>query len=346
MRVLIMRFSALGDIALTVPVVEELKKQNPELELYFLSRPWLKPLFQPLDINFIGVDIDQEFDGLPGLAKLSKKIRREIKPDVVIDLHNVLRTKILSLFWKAHAIPVFTIDKGRKDKKLLTQKENKVLKPLKHSTERYTETLQKAGFKMNFKPSFFKGLKYQSEKAKELIESIQKQDKPIGIAPFAQHEGKMWPMGKMLELVKQLEGKGFSIYLFGGKSEKTKLQELCIGNNVVNLAGQFDLSTELHLISHLRLMVSMDSSNMHLATLAGIPVVSIWGATHPYAGFAPLGNNQERIVQIDTNRLNCRPCSVFGNKACFRGDYACLNWINVSDVMNKIDQVMDQQLHP
>ncbi len=344
MRVLIMRFSALGDVALTIPVIEELQKQHPQLELHFLSRSWLGPLFRPLDINFIGVDIDEEFKGFSGLFKLSQKIKRELKPDLVIDLHNVLRTKILSFFWKAGSIPVFTLDKGRAEKKLLTRKENKILKPLKHSAERYAETFQKAGFDLHFEPSFVQGLNYASNKAEGLIDRIKAHKKTIGIAPFAQHQGKTWPVDKMQELLEQLIAKGYSVYLFGGKSEKEYLQKLSSDQEVVNLAGEFDLATELSLISHLQLMVSMDSSNMHLATLAGIPVVSVWGATHPYAGFAPLGNNQDLVVQIPTDKLNCRPCSVFGNKVCFRGDYACLNWINVSDVMEKIDKVMDEQL--
>ncbi len=344
MRVLVMRFSALGDIALTIPVIKELKEQHPGLELYFLSRPRMASLFQPLEVNFMGVDIDQKHKSLIGLFKLSKEIARKIDPHLIIDLHNVLRTKILSFFWKARFIPVFTIDKGWGEKRQLTRAKNKIFKPLKHTTQRYLETFKKAGLGFNFDLESFSGLEYRNEKAENLISHIKSQKRTIGIAPFAQYKEKIWPLEKMKGLVKQLSDKDFSIYLFGSKAERGDLQELIIENKgIQNLAGRFDLATELHLISHLKMMLSMDSFNVHLAALTGIPVVSIWGATHSYAGFAPLGNNENFAVQIPTDKLTCRPCSVFGNKHCFRGDHACLNWIKASDVMDKINQVMDKQ---
>ena len=86
-------------------------------------------------------------------------------------------------------------------------------------------------------------------------------------------------------------------------------------------------------MSHLDVMISMDSSNMHLASLTDTPVVSIWGATHPFAGFLGWNQKAEDCVQLD---LPCRPCSVYGNKPCFRGDYACLNGISSEEILNKL----------
>jgi len=342
MRVLVMRFSALGDVALTVPVIEELKKQQPELEIYYLSRPWLKPLFKPLDIEFIGADIDKQYTGFFGLFKLAQKIIREVKPNLVIDLHYVLRTRILSLFFRLKSIKVSTIDKGRQEKKILTRAKNKVIKPLKHTTERYAEAFQKAGVQLEFAPSAFEGLKYQGNDISETIDQIKSNPKSIGIAPFAKHKAKMWPLQKTEELIKELVEKGISVYLFGGLSEKKALQTLAEIDGAHSLAARFDLSSELNLLSHLKLMVSMDSSNMHLAALAGIPVISIWGATHPYAGFAPLGNNEEHIIQVPTDELSCRPCSVFGNKPCIRTEepYACLKRIKVSEIVDRIEKML------
>jgi len=85
-------------------------------------------------------------------------------------------------------------------------------------------------------------------------------------------------------------------------------------------------------------MISMDSANMHLASLFGVPVVSVWGATHPFAGFMGFGQSPDRAVQIDD--LECRPCSVFGNKPCFRGDHACMEWITPERVLEKVGQVL------
>jgi ADP-heptose:LPS heptosyltransferase len=86
-------------------------------------------------------------------------------------------------------------------------------------------------------------------------------------------------------------------------------------------------------MSHLDLMLSMDSANMHLASLTGVPVISIWGATHPYAGFMGYGQNPDNAIQTS---LPCRPCSIYGNKPCMSKDYACLNDIRPETVLEKI----------
>ena len=100
-----------------------------------------------------------------------------------------------------------------------------------------------------------------------------------------------------------------------------------------NVAGKISFKEELQLISQLTLMVSMDSANMHLASIYGVPVVSIWGATHPFAGFYGWRQDVNNIVQAD---LFCRPCSVFGNKPCYRGDHACMQMISTDMVKQKI----------
>ena len=94
---------------------------------------------------------------------------------------------------------------------------------------------------------------------------------------------------------------------------------------------------ELTFMSTLDIMISMDSANMHLASLVGIPVVSIWGATHPYAGFMGWGQSIDNAIQID---LPCRPCSIYGNKPCMRGDYACLKNISPEQIVEKVEAVI------
>ncbi len=134
---------------------------------------------------------------------------------------------------------------------------------------------------------------------------------------------------------KQLS-KNHPIYLFGGGKKEVEIlskweQEI---ENVTSLAGKLSLKEELQKISELELMISMDSANMHLASLVGTRVVSVWGATHYFAGFLGYGQSENDIVEI--KNLECRPCSVFGNKPCFRGDYACLNQIEISQILKKI----------
>ena len=299
-----------------VPVLKEFLSQNPDTEIVFVSRKNFADLFDGVErLTFRGVNLDN-YKGVFGLRKLALELKKEFQPDFVADLHNVLRTKILSFFFKKTA----TLDKGRTEKKQLTQKENKIKKPLKPTTERYADIFRKLGFKLK--------LSHQLPE-----NTLQKSG--IGFAPFAQHEGKMLPIEKSLELVKVLSQKN-QVYLFGGGKKEVEIlskweQEL---DNVTSLAGKLSLTQELQKMAELETMISMDSANMHLASLVGTRVISVWGATHYFAGFLGYGQSENDIVEI--KNLECRPCSVFGNKPCYRGDYACLNKIEISEILKKI----------
>ena len=316
-KILAYRFSAFGDVAMIVPVLKEFLAQNPDTEIVFVSRKNFADLFDGVErLTFRGVNLD-DYKGFFGLRKLALELKKEFQPDFVADLHNVLRTKILSFFFKKTA----TLDKGRTEKKQLTRKENKIKKPLKPTTERYADVFRKLGFTLKL--------------SHQLMPKSQ-QKSGIGFAPFAQHEGKMLPIEKSLELVKILSQKNEVLLFGGGKKEVEVLskweQEL---DNVTSLAGKLSLKEELKKISELEVMISMDSANMHLASLVGTRVVSVWGATHYFAGFLGYGQSENDIVEI--KNLECRPCSVFGNKPCYRGDYACLNQIEISEILKKIE---------
>ena len=316
-KILAYRFSAFGDVAMIVPVLKEFLAQNPDTEIVFVSRKNFADLFDGVErLTFRGVNLD-DYKGFFGLRKLALELKKEFQPDFVADLHNVLRSKILTFFFKKTA----TLDKGRTEKKQLTRKENKIKKPLKPTTERYADVFRKLGYTLKLSHQLFPKSQHKSG---------------IGFAPFAQHEGKMLPIEKFLELVKVLSQKN-QVYLFGGGKKEVEVlskweQEL---DNVTSLAGKLSLKEELKKISELEVMISMDSANMHLASLVGTRVVSVWGATHYFAGFLGYGQSENDIVEI--KNLECRPCSVFGNKPCYRGDYACLNQIEISEILKKIE---------
>lgn len=336
MRVLIVRFSALGDITLSLPILQQLNEQYPNLELFYLSKPFAKSLVSSCDVKFVDIDLKSKHKGIFGLFKLSRKIKKEINPDLVIDLHQVLRSKILNFFFGLSAIKVFSINKGRAEKKALTRRGNKIRKTLKHSSLRYADVFQEAGYPINFKTETFQGLKLNSRSDLEC--GIKDDDINVGIAPMAQHKGKSWPLRSMKILIQKLIKDGRQVYLFGGTADFEALNRLSsISDQVVNLVGKGNLLEELNFMKKLHVFVAMDSSNMHMASMVNIPVVSIWGATHSDAGFGPLGENHELKVEIEPEQLECRPCSVFGNKECFRGDYACLEEISPNRVMEKIN---------
>lgn len=345
MHLLVSRFSAIGDVALTVPVLQAMRNQYPDVELSVVSRGMFASLFEPLGVNFIAADLKGMHKGLPGLNRLFRQLKKELNPDKIIDLHSVLRSHILDTQFSAAGVPVYKIDKGRPEKKELTRQKNKQRRQLLHSTGRYAEVFAKAGFPLKFDPEHPPLPQYQSAAAEKVWHETTDDKPAIGIAPLAAFPGKTWNATKMRELMEQLTADGFELLLFGGPEDVTNLRKLSSGLESCHImAGRLKLGEEVALMKNLKMMISMDSSNLHLATLAGIPVVSIWGATHRFAGFGPLGENEKFIAEISTDELSCRPCSVFGSKPCFREDYACMNWLKPEDVMEKVRLVISSKI--
>lgn len=319
-KILAYRFSAFGDVAMVVPVLKEFLEQNPQVEITFVSRKNFADLFDGIErLSFRGIDLD-DYKGVFRLRKLATELDEEYHPHFVADLHDIIRSKILTVLFKLRRKKTATIDKGRKEKKELTQKENKIKIPLKSTPERYADVFRELGFKITLSHKIYP-------------KNIKKSG--IGFAPFAQHEGKMLPLEKSYELLKKMAQKNH-IYLFGGGKKEVEVlskweKEV---ENVTSVAGKLSLKEELQKISELELMISMDSANMHLASIVGTRTISIWGATHYFAGFLGYGQSKKDIVEIAD--LECRPCSVFGDKPCYRGDYACLNRIDISEILKKI----------
>lgn len=340
-RVVILRFSALGDIALLVPVVQALQQAHPQLSITVVSRPFAAALFSPLAVHFYPVQL-QNYSGLQGLWRLSKELKYNIDPDVILDMHNVLRTKVIRQYFSLKGRRVAVIDKGRAEKKQLTRKNNKRLKPLRHSAERYAEVCVRGGFPLQFDPQDVPVLHFSSPRAQALF-AEKCGSCNVGIAPLAKHRAKEWPREKWQQLMQHPDNKHIHWWLLGAPDEVDALQELlrlsqCSGTV---LAGTLKLNEEIALMQQLDAVIALDSSNMHLATLAAVPVISIWGATHPYLGFRPLGaQNQQYIVQMTPDELSCRPCSTFGQKPCWRGDYACLQNLPEERVQKTLSTVL------
>lgn len=342
MRILALRLSALGDVSMTVPVLTSLAEQYPEIEITVLSKSFMQPLFakMPSNVVFRGVDVNR-YKGLGGLFQLYRKLKREGGYDAVADLHDVLRSKILRTLFLFSGAKVAHIKKGRKEKKALVRFRHKVLKQLPSSFTRYEEVFAELGYPVNteFHSIFKKGKGDVS--LFQAIAGIPDGKQWIGIAPFAAHKGKMLPETTIASLIQELATHdNWKIFLFGGGKTERRLLEHWASDypNVQSLAGRLNLYEELALISHLNVMVSMDSANMHLASLTGTPVISVWGATHPFAGFMGWGQTTDKAIQTE---LSCRPCSIFGNKPCFRKDYACLTGIKVKDIVNKIKNTIE-----
>ncbi|CAA7386389.1 glycosyltransferase family 9 protein [Chryseobacterium fistulae] len=319
-RILVYRFSAFGDVAMTAPVFRELLEQNPNVEIVMVSRKNFKGLFANIpNLIFKGIDLD-DYKGFLGLRRLSNDLIIEFQPDFIANLHDVIRTKIIDKIYRRKGLKVFKIKKGKEEKEKLIDIWNLDKVQLRRTVERYADVFREMGFKVE--------LSHQ-------LRSLSQKKTGIGFAPFAQHKGKMLPLEKSYELARLL-AKKHQVYFFGGGSKETETLEKWEKEipNTKSLSGKLSLEEELDKISQLELMISMDSANMHLASLMGTRCISIWGATHPYAGFLGFGQSPDDVVQVKD--LTCRPCSVFGDKECYRGDWACLEELDIQKIVGKV----------
>jgi len=333
-HILVTRFSSMGDVAMTVPVVKALLDQNPGLSITFVSRPVFAEFFAGIPrLDFFGANLNTNYKGFGGILNLYADLKKHRTYTAVADLHDNLRTKILRNLFRLSGRQVKNIDKGRAEKKALTRFPNKLLKPLKRTAERYADVFRELGFNLELD---YQLVKEPSALTDEIIAVTGEKTKPwIGITPFAQYKGKTFPVEKMEEVIRLLGDHDVKVILFGGTlmDEEVCQQWELKFNHVVSVVRKLTMQQELVLISQLNVMLSMDSAGMHLASLRGTPAVSVWGATHHYAGFLGYGQSENDIV---ADNIECRPCSVYGNKPCFRKDYACLYNISPQTVVNSL----------
>jgi ADP-heptose:LPS heptosyltransferase len=339
MRLLVIRTSAMGDVALTTPVLIGMRKQYPDIEIVLLTRPAFKPFFTSIDrLSFFFPDLKKRHKGFPGLIRLYKDIIKQAKVDYVIDLHDVLRSKILRSLFSLSGVPVSVINKGRSEKKSLINSGIKVR--LKHSVERYCDVFASAGFPVI--PSKEVWIVPSPDALiKAASMTVPDGRLNIGVAPYAKHKLKMWPEESMISLLGLIAEKHkCRFWLFGGSEDAEKIiafQTRVPGS--VNLVGKLSLDEELALMSRLDIMLAMDSSNMHMAALVGTKVISIWGGTDPLSGFSAWMQPDNFSIRIPVGELTCRPCTIYGKGECKRGDFACMNWLTPATVFEKIEKM-------
>lgn len=342
-HLLLLRFSAMGDVALLAPVVQAFTSRYPNVRITVVTRPKFAVFFAQFpNVHVVGADVNGRHKGLAGLFRLFQELRKIPPFDLLVDANENLRSAVLKRLFRMAGVSSVTLDKGRADKKALVRKDDKVRSPLPHSMERYARLFGTAGFAIQ-PPESFSFAPTPAAEA-ELATFLRRQrlttDEPwLGIAPFAQHVQKVWPFERFGPLLEQLYAdQPVRIFLFGGGSGEIAQLETLRKRfpQAILVAGQLSLAADLALIRRLAGMLCMDSGNMHLAALSSVPVVSIWGATHTDAGFGPWGQGDDAIVQVPTDVLTCRPCSVFGNAPCWRGDLACLNDISVATVAERV----------
>lgn len=314
-HIAVMRLSAMGDVAMTVPVLRALVKQFPEVQITVVSRPFFKPFFEGIpNLSFFAFDEKERHKGFLGLLRLFQDLKG-LNIDAFADLHNVLRSKVIRNLFALSGKKIASVDKGRAEKKALTQAENKTFKPLPSMFERHAKVFEQLGFTIDLSQPEFPEKAVLSPEILALIGTNHQ--KLIGIAPFAQYDSKVYPLDLMQEVIDQLAlDTTQTILLFGGGKKEIELLNSLAANkeNVIVVAGKIKFQQELQLISNLDVMLSMDSGNAHIAAMLGVKVITLWGATHPFAGFSPFNQPLENALVSDRNLFPKLPTSVYGNK--------------------------------
>ena len=340
-HLLVIRLSALGDVAMTAPVLLALTRQFPNIKITLLTREFFTPMFEGIpNVSVHIADVKGKHKGVLGLWRLYKELK-ELKCDATADLHHVLRSRILKLYFQNTGIPFIQVDKGRKEKKTLTLWKQKEIKPLRSTHERYADVFRALGYPITLEASDIKKKETPTDVVSKYLGDAN--FKYIGIAPFAAFKSKMYPLSLMEKIVAQLNNTDkYKIFLFGGgPSEQGKMQKLAsIYTNCINAVGAFSLREELLVLSNLDLMVAMDSGNAHLAAMYGVPTITLWGVTHPFAGFAPFGQDDANALLANREQFPFIPTSVYGNK--FPSDYEqAIASIDPQEVVKKIQSVLD-----
>ncbi|AXT21200.1 glycosyltransferase family 9 protein [Flavobacteriaceae bacterium AU392] len=299
----------MGDVAMTIPILRAFVNKYPEVKLTVLTREFFTPFFRDLKkINIHFIDVKGKHKGIKGLYKLSKELKT-LNIDAIADLHNVLRSKILKIFLPEKNFA--QINKGRSEKKLLIS--GKQFHQLKTTHQRYADVFEELGFSLNLTNQQF--LKPQSLSDK-IIDLVGREYLNwVGIAPFAAHKAKMYPLDLMEQVIAELS-KTYKVILFGGGKHEIKFLNILEGKykNTISIAGKLNLDEELDVISNLSIMLSMDSGNAHIAAMLGVKVITIWGVTHPYAGFAPYNQPRDYALVSDRKQFPKIPTSIYGNK--------------------------------
>ena len=327
----------MGDVVMTVPVIRCLEKKYPENKFVFVTRPKFRYFFDEFkNVKVFEVDLEKRHKGFFGLFNLFLDLRK-LNPKRIADLHSVLRTNILSFLFRLIFTKVSVIDKKRKERKALTRKVNKIFKPLTPVHYLYQEVFNKLGLSIDLTKDHL----YPPSKTFNLnIDQIDIKGKIVGIAPFAKHSAKMYPLDLMQKIVSYIQDR-HTVFLFGyGKIEMQTINAWSSAlKNVYPCDILSGFENEVGLISNLDLMISMDSANGHIASIYNVPVITIWCLTHPYTGFTTFNNDPNNQFLPDREEYPLIPNSVYGNKM-IAGYEKAARTINFQDILARVNTIL------
>jgi ADP-heptose:LPS heptosyltransferase len=322
-NVLVIRLSVLGNVAMSIPVLYPVCLANPGTRFIMLTKKWPATMFhdKPANLKVVDFDVKENHNGLIPLLKLADQLYRLYDIDAVADLHNVSGTWVIDAYMRARGARVARLDREKaKRRALVRHKSNDPVTPIH---DRYRNVFRQLGLEA---PDDFTHL-YASKPwpVSAIVPNKEEGQRWIAISPFSSHRQKAYPLEQMEQVIAELcKHENYWIFLMGGgKAEKIALRGIARKyKNVVSMAEiKHGFTDEYALLGKCDLMLTMESANMHLASLVDLQAMTIWGPTSPACGY--LGFNQcvEDDIQLD---MDCRPCSITGDKPCKFGDFPCL----------------------
>lgn len=334
MHVLVLRLSALGDVAMTIPAIYSVARTYPQHRFTVVTAAFTARLFvgAPENVHVLALE-KSESRGIGGTFRLLRRLFRIDKGqnggfghvDAVADLHNVLRSWIVDAVFFLRWRRVALLDKRRSERRAILHDHSCSARPF---TQRYFDVFAQLGLKAE--PEFGRLEEIGEPTGFEIIGHPA-----VGIAPFARYRNKTYSIGLMQEVVRMLVERGAHVYLFGARGmEATTLEQWVQGDNKVTVvAGRLPLEHELALMARLDVMLTMDSANMHLASLVGTRVVSFWGGTTPACGFLGYGQSPKDTLLAG---LSCQPCTIAGSDSCPLGHMHCTKGVKPEAIVQKL----------
>jgi ADP-heptose:LPS heptosyltransferase len=327
-KILIIRFSSIGDIVLASPVFRCVKKQMQDVEIHFLTKSAYKI------VTAANPYIDKFYYYNDNMKQLQEQLKAE-KYDYVIDLHNNIRSNKIKKYLK---VETYTIDKLTLEKFLLTNLNIDVM-PNRHITQRSLDAVLSLGVVDDGG-----GLDYFVAKEDE----VKPDDIPTGhLAGFiaivigATHFTKRFPIPKIIELCSKID---HPIILLGGKEDAENGKIIADTNSlkIYNACGKFTISESADIVSKAKLVISNDTGMQYIACALKRPVLALWGGTtpdldvEPYYGNNFMSNIQKPIYENVVLNLSCQPCSKYGLKACPKEHFNCMQKIDVDGLVEKV----------
>ena len=339
-NVLVMRLSVLGNVAMTIPVLYPVCKANPDTRFIMLTKKWPASMFhdRPANLKVVDFDVNENHSGLIGLLKLSAQLHKLYDIDAVADLHNVSGTWIIDAYMKFRGAKIARLDREKPKRRALVN--HKTKEPVTPIHERYRNAFRQLGFETpdNF-THLYEGRDWPTS---PIVLNKEEGQRWIAISPFSSHKGKAYPLKLMEQVIAELtKRENYRIFLMGGgKSEKIALRPIARKyKNVISMAEvKHKFIDEYALLGNCDLMLTMESANMHLASLVDLQAMTIWGPTSPACGYLGYNQVEEDDIQLD---MDCRPCSITGDKPCRYGDYRCLKNISPEYIVQHVIEAVE-----